>query len=55
MFAQEEPGMVPGNQCGSLSRELERTPRGVLGWDDLVDTTAGSEVAPHSPHFQELC
>lgn len=54
-FAREEPGMVPGNQLGSLSRELEMTPRGVLGWADLVVTTAGSELAPLPPHFRELC
>lgn len=55
MFPREEPGMVPGNQLGSLSRELEMTPRRVLGWADMVDTTAGSELAPFPPHFQELC
>ena len=47
--------MVPGKQLGSLSREFEITPRGVLGWDDVADTTASSEVAPLSLHFQELC
>lgn len=47
--------MVPGSQLGSLSRELEVTPSRVLGRDDLVETTASSEVVPFSPHFQELC
>lgn len=38
--------MVPGKQLWSLSREFEITPRGVLRWDDVADTTASSEVAP---------
>ena len=41
--------MLPVNKLASLSRELEMTPRGVLGWWDLAGTTASSEVAPSLP------
>lgn len=41
--------MLPVNKLASLSRELEMTPRGVLGWWDLAGTTTSSEVAPSLP------
>lgn len=47
--------MLPVNKLVFLSRELEMTPRGVLGWWDLAGTAASSEVAPSSSLNPRRC